>query len=97
MAAKRASAGKKWQTTGIIYWQGKAINRYAREYQELLDKAYQAMFEQSESFREALRASENATLEHSIGKRNEKETILTRSELCSRLMSLRTKLSTLGS
>ena len=62
-------------------------------YQDLLDKAYDALFE-NEGFKNALRASGNATFTHSIGKRNENETVLTTQEFCSRLTKLRDRLKT---
>ena len=47
------------------------------------------MYDQSESFRDALKASMKSTLTHSIGKKNKNQTILTVSEFCSRLTNLR--------
>ncbi len=49
------------------------------------------MTEQSESFRKALVASQDA-LTHSFGKTVEAETVLTEGELCSRLMRIRARL-----
>lgn len=70
MGAKRAGSKKNWKQTQTLYWRGKEIKSDSPEYQELLDRAYEAMFEQSESFRKALEASKGSTLTHSIGKRN---------------------------
>ena len=72
-----------------VYWRGVEIKRNSQEYQDLLDRAYQCMYDQSESFRNALKASMNSTLTHSMGKKNKNETILTVSEFCSRLTNLR--------
>ena len=72
-----------------LYWRGVEIKRNSQEYQDLLDRAYQCMYDQSESFRNALKASMNSTLTHSMGKKNKNETILTVSEFCSRLTNLR--------
>ncbi len=47
----------------------------------------------NESARKALLASRDAFLEHGIGKRSPKETVLTRSEFCSRLTRLRKRLT----
>ena len=88
-AAKFRGKKKNWQRDQKLYWQGKAYQRKSQEYQDLLDRAYRAMFEQSESFRRALKASGTAVLTHSIGKSNERETILTEREFCRRLMALR--------
>lgn len=78
-----------WQRVQTLWWQGTAMARNSKEYQAFLDRAYQAMLEQSDSFRKALLASGDAVITHSIGKNKESETVLTERELCSRLMKLR--------
>jgi predicted NAD-dependent protein-ADP-ribosyltransferase YbiA (DUF1768 family) len=88
-AAKRKGAGKNWQEKGILYWRGEPIVRDSDEYQELLNRAYEALFEQCEGFRRALKATGNATLTHVMGRTDARQTILTRSEFCSRLTKLR--------
>lgn len=80
---------KAWQRVQKLWWQGVEMARDGKEYQALLDRAYQAMFDQSESFRKAVMATGNAVITHSIGKNKESETVLTERELCSRLMKLR--------
>jgi Bacteriophage protein GP30.3 len=50
------------------------------------------MSEQSESFRQALVASQEEILTYSIGKTVEAETVLTEEEFCSRLMRIRARL-----
>lgn len=91
IAAKRKGRPKKWWTKQTLYWKGKEYPRESKEYQELLTRAYDALFENS-SFRKALSASVNATLTHNIGKSKEKETILTKREFISQLERLRKKL-----
>ncbi len=88
-AAKFKGKGKKWFRTQILYWRGVEIERESDEYQELLDRAYNAMYEQSQSFRKALAASVGATLTHTMGKNKKSETVLTTQEFCSRLTILR--------
>lgn len=88
-SAKRKGAKKNWKTKKVLYWRGKEINRFSEEYQELLDRAYEAMYRDSDSFRRALEASGNATLTHSIGRSKEADTVLTVKEFCSRLTKLR--------
>ena len=78
-----------WQRVQTLWWQGTAMARNSKEYQAFLDRAYEAMLEQSESFRKALLATGDAVITHSIGKNKESETVLTERELCSRLMKLR--------
>ena len=87
-AAKFKGKKKKWYTTQTLYWRGKPIKRDSQEYQELLDRAYNALNENS-GFRKALEATGDANLTHSIGKNKISETILTTREFCSRLMKLR--------
>ena len=60
--AKFKGKSKKWFRTQTLYWKGKEIKRSSMEYQELLDRAFQAMYNWSESFRKALIASGKATL-----------------------------------
>lgn len=91
-AAKIKGSSKNWKKKQILYWQGKEYQRKSKDYQELLDKAYQAMFDQSEGFKKALKASIGSNLEHSIGKSKQSETVLTKSEFCSRLTKLRDQL-----
>ena len=89
LKAKFAGKPKKWYRTQTLYWQGKEIKRDSVEYQILLDKAFQAMYDESESFRKALKASGQSTLTHSMGKKKTNETVLTVSEFCGRLRKLR--------
>lgn len=88
-AAKFKGKPKKWYRTQILYWRGEEIPRNSFEYQVLLDKAYNAMYEQSESFRKALHST-NGDLTHSIGRNKINETVLTTQEFCGRLIHLRT-------
>jgi len=87
-AAKKKGRKKNWQRTQTLYWKGRAIKRDSKEYSELLDRAYTELYK-NKKFRNALEASGSATLTHSIGKSKISETVLTRSEFCSRLTKLR--------
>lgn len=91
-AAKFHGKKKKWWRTQTLWWQGKAIERQSQEYQELLDEAFEAMFLQNTSARRALLASGNAVLEHSIGKSDSRQTVLTRAEFTRRLTRIRERL-----
>lgn len=90
-AAKFKGKKKKWWKTQTLYWQGETIPRDSERYQEMLDKAFNALAENS-SFRRALLATQNATLTHNIGKKKPSETILTRNEFTSRLTAIRSRL-----
>lgn len=91
-AAKFKGKKKKWWRDQTLYWQGQPMDRHGSEYQTLLDRAFEAMFEQSESFRNALKASGNAVLTHSMGKNDESRTVLTNREFIRRLTELRNRL-----
>lgn len=78
-----------WQTDQIVWWKGQAIDRQSEEYQKLLRRAYQAMFEQSERFRAALMSTRGITLIHSSGEKNPYKTILTEKEFCQILTEMR--------
>jgi len=87
-AAKKKGRNKNWQQSQILYWQGTEIQRKSKEYQDLLDRAYEQL-NKNTKFRKALEATHGATLTHSIGRSKESETVLTKSEFCSRLTKLR--------
>jgi Bacteriophage protein GP30.3 len=80
---------KAWKSVQTLWWKGTPYKRDSQEYQDLLDNAYRALYDGSEKFRDALKASGDAVLTHSIGHNKESETILTEREFCSRLMRLR--------
>lgn len=79
-AAKFKGKKKKWFRDQTLYWKGQPIARKSDAYQVLLENAYLAMLEQSDSFRRALKATGNATLTHSMGRNKENETVLTEKE-----------------
>ena len=87
--AKKAGSKKNWREKQVLYWQGYPIDRHSDGYQRLLDEAYEALFTQNEKAKKALLATGDANLTHNIGHTSKKETILTRSEFCSRLMKIR--------
>ena len=90
-AAKFKGKPKKWYRTQTLYWMGKEYKRDSEEYQELLDRAYDAL-SQNTGFQRALLATGNATLTHSIGKNKQSETVLTVKEFISRLYKIRARL-----
>lgn len=67
------------------------MERRSVKYQKLLDRAYDALYE-NQKFKAALAAAGDATFTHSVGKRKEGETVLTIQEFCSRLNRLRERL-----
>jgi hypothetical protein len=89
-AAKSRGRRKNYGET--LWFQGKPINRFTEEYQLMLDDAYEAMFRQNKKARAALLASGKSVFTHSIGKRKQADTVLTRQEFCSRLTRIRDEL-----
>ena len=86
--AKFKGKGKNWWKTQTLWWKGLEIDRHSKEYQILLDRAYQELSKNT-SFKKALLATGNAVLTHSMGKSDKSKTVLTEQEFCSRLMMLR--------
>lgn len=84
--------GKKldaaWKREQTLWWKGKAYDRHGMAYQKLLNRAFKALLKNG-SFRRALRATGTATLTHSVGKTDPRETVLTEHEFCSRLERVR--------
>ena len=92
--AKKKGSNKNWKASQTLYWRGVPIKRDSSDYQDLLTKAYNCMFEQSEGLRKALiAAGSDAVFKHSIGKNKINETILTESEFCGQLMRLKNALN----
>lgn len=89
--AKFKGKKKKWFRDQTLYWKGQPIKRDSQEYQDLLDKAFNALAE-NKKFQKTLLDTQNATLTHSIGKNKISETVLTTQEFCSRLTAIRNKL-----
>lgn len=90
-AAKFKGKKKKWFRDQTLYWQGVEYKRDSQEYQDLLDRAFNCLSE-NQGFQKALLATGNSVLTHSIGKNKISETVLTRSEFCSRLTTIRARL-----
>jgi hypothetical protein len=80
-----------WKKTQKLWWQGQEYDRHSEEYQDVLDRLFDALSGNSD-FRAALLASGDEELTHSIGKADPGETVLTEQEFCSRLMRLRSRM-----
>lgn len=79
-----------WQPARTLWWNGQAYDRFGDEYQALLDRAYEALA-QNPDFVQALLATGEEFLTHSVGEADPAKTVLTEEELCSRLMKLRSQ------
>lgn len=80
-----------WKKSQCLWWRGKKYDRHKKEYQDLIDRAYDEL-SKNEDFEKALLATGEEILTHSIGHSDPYETILTEKEFCNRLMDLRRKL-----
>ncbi len=80
-----------WQSCQTLWWQGKSYDRMSPEYQDLLDRLYEAA-SSSADFADDLLATGEEVLTHSIGVQDPRKTVLTEEEFCSRLMANRSKL-----
>ena len=81
----------RWKLTQTLYWNGVRYKRNSVEYQELITRAYDALYENAD-FRAALALTQNEELCHSIGGNNLRRTVLTESEFICQLNRLRGKL-----
>jgi len=90
-AAKKRGQDRNsaWKQKQTLWWKGVAYPRKSDEYQRLLDRIYIEITKQNEKFRNALIASGDAVLIHTIGRNSEADTVLTQREFCRRLTALR--------
>jgi len=77
-----------WGNKGILYWNGKIIDRHKQEYQDFLDELYISLLK-NKLFQKSLISSGNKYLLHHIGQTDSNITVLTRFEYESRLNTLR--------
>ena len=87
-STRHTLAQLRWKLTHTLYWQGKPIDRFSGEYQELLDKAYKEL-SYNMNFQKAIKSSSASTLIHTIGKTDARKTVLTEYEFISRLQAIR--------
>ena len=93
--AKFKGKKKKWFRDQTLYWRGNPIKRDSKEYQDLLDRAFEALAT-NKKFQKTLLDTQNATLTHAMGKKKSSETVLTTQEFCSRLTKIREQLKKKG-
>jgi len=82
---------KAWKRAQTLWWKGVAYPRKSKEYQDLLDRAFDALATNA-GFKKALLATNKATLKHSMGNTKKPETCLTTAEFCGRLTRIRSEL-----
>ena len=67
-----------WKESGIIYWQGEKIDRYGKEYEDLVDELYISAI-QNPLYRNVLKQCNHYIL-HEMGALQKEETVFTRYE-----------------
>lgn len=87
-AAKVAGQEFDWTVNQILYWNGTEYPRKGEEYQTLLDRLYDAVYEQDEQFRADLQFIKDKKVDHKIGLADKSKTVLTRCEFVQRLRRL---------
>ena len=81
-----------WRKTQIVYWNDTPIARQSDEYECLIEKAYDALLEQSIIFRLALKKTSDKILMHTIGEKDPTKTLLTPDEYIRNLNRQRNRL-----
>lgn len=64
-----------WKCDGKLYWQGKMIDRFSKEYDDFIDELFVSAI-QNELYRNALIKNEKVLI-HSIGAEKKEDTVLT--------------------
>lgn len=82
-----------WKDTQTLYWNGQSFNRNSDEYLNLVRSIFTAVYYANTSFRNELLATGSKELDHSIGKDDPTDTILTKQEFLDILYGLRAQLS----
>jgi len=76
-----------WKADGIVYWQGKSINRFSQEYDDIIDELYISAI-QNPLYRNIIKKCDKYIL-HEIGKAEKEETVFTRYEFEKQLNCLK--------
>lgn len=83
----KVCSGYDWKITGKLYWQGKEIDRYSKEYDDLVDEMYISAI-QNPLYRNVLKIC-NVDIIHSMGGKEKNETVFTRYEFEKQLNCLK--------
>jgi predicted NAD-dependent protein-ADP-ribosyltransferase YbiA (DUF1768 family) len=89
--ARGRERNEAWQSSQKLWWQGVEYDRDSYDYQNLLDRLFDALAENKE-FKISLLATGAEELTHSIGETDLTKTILTEKEFCQRLMKIRRRI-----
>ena len=83
----KACSGYDWKETGMLYWQGEPINRFSKEYDDLVDELYISAI-QNPLYRNLLKNTEKEII-HTMGEKEKTETVFTRYEFEKQLNCLK--------
>lgn len=83
----KVNSGYDWKETGIVYWQGKPIDRYSKEYDDLIDELYISAI-QNPLYRNLLKTTDRYIL-HAMGGKEKTDTVFTRYEFEKQLNALK--------
>jgi hypothetical protein len=88
--AKRrgSNRNKAWKSKQVLWWNGEEYPRKSEKYQQLISRAYDELAK-NKKFIMALKCTGSNPLYHTIGKKNQNETVLTESEFCGQLIRIR--------
>lgn len=90
-AWRTGQVGNDWREAQLLWWRGVPYPRTSREYHLLLERAYNACFEQNEAFRQALFNSGIDVLTHETGHHDPTMTTLTEWEYIYNMYRLRAR------
>lgn len=76
-----------WKESGIVYWQGKPIDRFSKEYDDLVDELYISAI-QNQLYRSVLKQC-NKYILHEMGTLEKEKTVFTRYEFEKQLNCLK--------
>ena len=86
--AKLAGQDYDWTYNQTLYWNEVEYPRKSKEYQNLLDRLYDTVYEQNEQFKADLEFLRDKKFDHRMGLTDKSKTVLTRSEFVQRLRKL---------
>lgn len=82
---------RDWRIDQTLYWNNVAYKRESLEYDALIAKAYDRLFDRNALFKKNLLSTGDKALAHSIGINNKKESLLTKDDYIMHLYRLRKK------
>ncbi len=88
-AKAAGTAHNDWKEDQLLYWMEDEIFRSSQEYQDLITRIYDAVYEQDSSFKQDLLALGLEQVSHIIGHSDPRQTVLTEVEMIYHINRLR--------